>query len=144
MFIVPSKTRSVSARTRASRVVNQREIPNDALVFARALRAAMQAPDVIMLARNARLRNFYPTTLTWQRETGHLLLSLAAHGRRGETIALIIGAFTASQPAAPVHAFSFPGVAGVSLSSTLACRRWTAFADARVRVSWPSTPPFRT
>lgn len=55
-------------------LVSQREIPNDASSFARALRAAMrEAPDVIMLGE---MRDYetVQTALT-AAETGHLLLS---------------------------------------------------------------------
>ena len=77
-------------------LVSQREIPNDACSFARALRAAMrEAPDVIMLGE---MRDYetVQTALT-AAETGHLLLSSLHTVGAAKTIDRIIDTFPASQ-----------------------------------------------
>lgn len=77
-------------------LVSQREIPNDACSFARALRAAMrEAPDVIMLGE---MRDYetMQTALT-AAETGHLLLSSLHTVGAAKTIDRIIDTFPANQ-----------------------------------------------
>ena len=77
-------------------LVSQREIPNDACSFARALRAAMrEAPDVIMLGE---MRDYetVQTALT-AAETGHFLLSSLHTVGAAKTIDRIIDTFPASQ-----------------------------------------------
>ena len=77
-------------------LVSQREIPNDACSFARALRAAMrEAPDVIMLGE---MRDYetVQTALT-AAETGHLLLSSLHTVGAAKTIDRIIDTFPANQ-----------------------------------------------
>jgi len=77
-------------------VVSQREVPNDAPTFARALRAALrQAPDVIMLGE---MRDYetMQTAIT-AAETGHLVLSSLHTVGAAKTIDRIIDAFPANQ-----------------------------------------------
>lgn len=77
-------------------LVSQREVPNDACTFPRALRAALrQAPDVIMLGE---MRDFetMQTAIT-AAETGHLLLSSLHTVGAATTIDRIIDAFPANQ-----------------------------------------------
>ena len=77
-------------------LVSQREIPNDASSFARALRAAMrEAPDVIMLGE---MRDYetVQTALT-AAETGHLLLSSLHTVGAAKTIDRIVDTFPANQ-----------------------------------------------
>lgn len=77
-------------------LVTQREIPNDASTFARALRAALrQAPDVIMLGE---MRDYetMQTALT-AAETGHMLLSSLHTVGAAKTIDRMIDAFPANQ-----------------------------------------------
>lgn len=77
-------------------MVSQREIPNDAPTFSRALRAALrQAPDVIMLGE---MRDYdtMQTAIT-AAETGHLLLSSLHTVGAAKTIDRIIDAFPANQ-----------------------------------------------
>lgn len=77
-------------------VVSQREVPNDAPSFARALRAALrQAPDVIMLGE---MRDYetMQTAIT-AAETGHLVLSSLHTVGAAKTIDRIIDAFPANQ-----------------------------------------------
>lgn len=77
-------------------LVSQREIPNDASTFARALRAALrQAPDVIMLGE---MRDYetMQTALT-AAETGHMLLSSLHTVGAAKTIDRMIDAFPANQ-----------------------------------------------
>ncbi len=77
-------------------LVTQREIPNDASTFARALRAALrQAPDVIMLGE---MRDYetVQTALT-AAETGHLLLSSLHTVGAAKTIDRMIDACPANQ-----------------------------------------------
>lgn len=79
-----------------SALVSQREIPNDAATFARALRAAMrQAPDVIMLGEMRDLETVQ-TALT-AAETGHLVLSSLHTVGAAKTIDRIIDTFPANQ-----------------------------------------------
>ena len=77
-------------------LVTQREIENDTLNFAHALRASLrQAPDVILLGE---MRDFetIQTALT-AAETGHLLLSTLHTLGASKTIDRIIDVFPASQ-----------------------------------------------
>lgn len=77
-------------------MVSQREVPNDAPTFSRALRAALrQAPDVIMLGE---MRDYdtMQTAIT-AAETGHLLLSSSHTVGAAKTIDRIIDAFPANQ-----------------------------------------------
>lgn len=77
-------------------LVSQREIPNDASNFARALRAALrQAPDVIMLGE---MRDYetMQTALT-AAETGHMLLSSLHTVGAAKAIDRMIDAFPANQ-----------------------------------------------
>lgn len=77
-------------------MVSQREVPNDAPTFSRALRAALrQAPDVIMLGE---MRDYdtMQTAIT-AAETGHLLLSSLHTVGAAKTIDRIIDAFPANQ-----------------------------------------------
>lgn len=77
-------------------MVSQREVPNDAPSFSRALRAALrQAPDVIMLGE---MRDYdtMQTAIT-AAETGHLLLSSLHTVGAAKTIDRIIDAFPANQ-----------------------------------------------
>ena len=79
-------------------LVSQREIPNDAATFARALRAALrQAPDVIMLGE-MRDNETMSTAIT-AAETGHLLLSSLHTVGAAKTIDRIIDTFPANQQA---------------------------------------------
>lgn len=79
-------------------LVSQREIPNDAPSFARALRAALrQAPDVIMLGEMRDLETI-KTAIT-AAETGHLLLSSLHTIGAAKTIDRILDAFPAEQQA---------------------------------------------
>lgn len=77
-------------------LVSQREIPNDAATFQRALRAALrQAPDVIMLGE-MRDRETMQTAIT-AAETGHLILSSLHTVGTSKTVDRIIDAFPANQ-----------------------------------------------
>lgn len=77
-------------------LVSQREVPNDAPTFDRALRAALrQAPDVIMLGE-MRDHETMQTAIT-AAETGHLVLSSLHTVGAAKTIDRIIDAFPASQ-----------------------------------------------
>lgn len=77
-------------------LVSQREVPNDAPTFERALRAALrQAPDVIMLGE-MRDHETMQTAIT-AAETGHLLLSSLHTVGAAKTIDRIIDAFPANQ-----------------------------------------------
>ena len=77
-------------------LVSQREIPNDAPTFARALRAALrQAPDMIMLGE-MRDHDTMQTAIT-AAETGHLLLSSLHTVGAAKTVDRIIDAFPANQ-----------------------------------------------
>ena len=77
-------------------LVSQREIPNDASSFARALRAAMrEAPDVIMLGE---MRDYetIQTAMT-AAETGHLVLSSLHTTGAANTISRIVDVFEPTQ-----------------------------------------------
>lgn len=77
-------------------LVSQREVPNDASTFARALRASLrQAPDVIMLGE-MRDQETISTAIT-AAETGHLLLSSLHTLGAAKTIDRIVDAFPAEQ-----------------------------------------------
>lgn len=77
-------------------LVSQREVPDDAATFARALRAALrQAPDVIMLGE-MRDQETISTAIT-AAETGHLLLSSLHTVGAAKTIDRIVDAFPAAQ-----------------------------------------------
>ena len=79
-------------------LVSQREVPNDAATFARALRAALrQAPDVILLGE-MRDNETMSTAIT-AAETGHLLLSSLHTVGAAKTIDRIIDTFPANQQA---------------------------------------------
>lgn len=77
-------------------LVSQREVPNDAATFQRALRAALrQAPDVIMLGE-MRDHETMQTAIT-AAETGHLLLSSLHTVGAAKTVDRIVDAFPANQ-----------------------------------------------
>ena len=77
-------------------IVSQREIPNDAADFSRALRAALrQAPDVIMLGEMRDLDTI--RTAITAAETGHLLLSSLHTVGAAMTVDRIVDAFPAEQ-----------------------------------------------
>ena len=77
-------------------LVSQREIPNDASTFQRALRAALrQAPDVIMLGE-MRDHETMQTAIT-AAETGHLLLSSLHTVGAAKTVDRIVDAFPPNQ-----------------------------------------------
>ena len=119
-------------------LVSQREIPNDACSFARALRAAMrEAPDVIMLGE---MRDYetVQTALT-AAEAGHCC-SPAAHGRRGEDHRPH-HRYLPGQPAAAGSRSAFHGAAGCRQPAP--CADGGRHADAGVRVMTVN-PPFRT
>lgn len=79
-------------------LVSQREVPNDAASFSRALRAALrQAPDVIMLGE-MRDRDTISTAIT-AAETGHLLLSSLHTIGAAKTVDRIVDSFPAEQQA---------------------------------------------
>ena len=79
-------------------LVSQREVPNDAATFSRALRAALrQAPDVIMLGE-MRDQDTITTAIT-AAETGHLLMSSLHTIGAAKTIDRIIDSFPAEQQA---------------------------------------------
>ena len=79
-------------------LVSQREIPTDAVSFARALRSVLrQAPDVIMLGE-MRDTETIRTAIT-AAETGHLLLSSLHTVGAAKTVDRIIDAFPAEQQA---------------------------------------------
>ena len=79
-------------------LVSQREVPNDAATFARALRAALrQAPDVVMLGEMRDL-DTVRTAIT-AAETGHLLLSSLHTIGAAKTVDRIIDTFPAQQQA---------------------------------------------
>lgn len=79
-------------------LVSQREVPNDASTFSRALRAALrQAPDVIMLGE-MRDQDTIQTAIT-AAETGHLLLSSLHTIGAARTVDRIIDTFPAQQQA---------------------------------------------
>lgn len=77
-------------------LVSQREVPNDAATFSRALRAALrQAPDVVMLGEMRDL-DTVRTAIT-AAETGHLLLSSLHTVGAAKTVDRIIDTFPAEQ-----------------------------------------------
>ncbi len=77
-------------------LVSQREIPNDAGTFSRALRAALrQAPDVIMLGEMRDLDTI--RTAITAAETGHLLLSSLHTIGADKTVDRVIDTFPAEQ-----------------------------------------------
>ena len=79
-------------------LVSQREVPNDAATFSRALRAALrQAPDVIMLGEMRDLDTI--CTAITAAETGHLLLSSLHTIGAAKTVDRVIDTFPAEQQA---------------------------------------------
>ena len=79
-------------------LVSQREVPNDAVTFSRALRAALrQAPDVVMLGEMRDLDTI--RTAITAAETGHLLLSSLHTIGAAKTVDRIIDTFPAEQQA---------------------------------------------
>ncbi len=77
-------------------IVSQREVPNDAATFGRALRAALrQAPDVIMLGEMRDLDTI--RTAITAAETGHLLLSSLHTIGAAKTVDRMIDTFPAEQ-----------------------------------------------
>lgn len=79
-------------------LVSQREVPNDAATFSRALRAALrQAPDVIMLGEMRDLDTI--RTAITAAETGHLLMSSLHTIGAAKTVDRIIDTFPAEQQA---------------------------------------------
>ena len=79
-------------------LVSQREVPNDAATFSRALRAALrQAPDVVLLGEMRDLDTI--RTAITAAETGHLLLSTLHTIGAAKTVDRIIDTFPAEQQA---------------------------------------------
>ena len=79
-------------------IVSQRDVPNDAPTFPRALRAALrQAPDVIMLGEMRDLETI--STAITAAETGHLLLSSLHTTGAAKTVDRILDTFPAEQQA---------------------------------------------
>ena len=79
-------------------LVSQREVPNDAATFSRALRAALrQAPDVIMLGEMRDLDTI--RTAITAAETGHLVLSSLHTIGAAKTVDRVIDTFPAEQQA---------------------------------------------
>ena len=77
-------------------LVSQREVPNDAVNFSRALRAALrQAPDVVMLGEMRDLDTI--RTAITAAETGHLLLSSLHTIGAAKTVDRIVDTFPAEQ-----------------------------------------------
>ncbi len=77
-------------------LVSQREVPNDAATFSRALRAALrEAPDVILLGEMRDLETI--RTAITAAETGHLLLSTLHTIGAAKTVDRIIDTFDADQ-----------------------------------------------
>lgn len=77
-------------------LVSQREVPNDAATFSRALRAALrEAPDVVMLGEMRDLDTI--RTAITAAETGHLLLSSLHTIGAAKTVDRIIDTFPAEQ-----------------------------------------------
>ncbi|MBR1683899.1 MAG: PilT/PilU family type 4a pilus ATPase, partial [Clostridia bacterium] len=77
-------------------LVSQREVPNDAATFSRALRAALrEAPDVILLGEMRDLETI--RTAITAAETGHLLLSTLHTIGAAKTVDRIIDTFSAEQ-----------------------------------------------
>ena len=79
-------------------LVSQREVPNDAATFSRALRAALrQAPDVVLLGEMRDLDTI--RTAITAAETGHLLLSTLHTIGAAKTVDRIVDTFPAEQQA---------------------------------------------
>ena len=77
-------------------LVSQREIPEDATSFARAVRAALrEAPDVVMLGEMRDIETI--STAITAAETGHLLFSTLHTLGAAKTIDRVIDAFPAEQ-----------------------------------------------
>lgn len=77
-------------------LVSQREVPEDAKSFARAVRAALrEAPDVVMLGEMRDIETI--STCITAAETGHLLLSTLHTLGAAKTIDRVIDAFPAEQ-----------------------------------------------
>ncbi len=77
-------------------LVSQREIPEDASTFARAVRAALrEAPDVVMLGEMRDIETI--STAITAAETGHLLLSTLHTLGAAKTIDRVIDAFPPEQ-----------------------------------------------
>ena len=77
-------------------LVSQREVPNDAATFPRALRAALrQAPDVVMLGEMRDLETI--RTAITAAETGHLMLSSLHTIGAAKTVDRMIDTFPAEQ-----------------------------------------------
>ena len=77
-------------------LVSQREIPEDASSFARAVRAALrEAPDVVMLGEMRDIETI--STAITAAETGHLLFSTLHTLGAAKTIDRVIDAFPAEQ-----------------------------------------------
>ena len=77
-------------------LVSQREIPEDASSFARAVRAALrEAPDVVMLGEMRDMETI--STAITTAETGHLLFSTLHTLGAAKTIDRVIDAFPAEQ-----------------------------------------------
>ena len=77
-------------------LVSQREVPNDAATFSRALRAALrQAPDVVMLGEMRDLDTI--RTAITAAETGHLMLSSLHTIGAAKTVDRMIDTFPAEQ-----------------------------------------------
>ncbi|MBQ8088627.1 MAG: PilT/PilU family type 4a pilus ATPase [Clostridia bacterium] len=79
-------------------LISQRDVPNDAPTFARALRASLrQAPDVIMLGEMRDLETI--RTAITAAETGHLVLSSLHTTGAAKTVDRILDTFPAEQQA---------------------------------------------
>ena len=79
-------------------LVSQREVPNDAATFSRALRAALrQAPDVVLLGEMRDLDTI--RTAITAAETGHLLLSTLHTIGAAKTVDRIVDTFPSEQQA---------------------------------------------
>ncbi len=77
-------------------LVSQREVPEDAATFSRAIRAALrEAPDVIMLGEMRDIETI--STAITAAETGHLLFSTLHTLGAAKTIDRVIDAFAAEQ-----------------------------------------------
>ena len=77
-------------------LVSQREVPEDAVSFARAVRAALrEAPDVVMLGEMRDIETI--STAITAAETGHLLFSTLHTVGAAKTIDRVIDAFAAEQ-----------------------------------------------
>ncbi len=77
-------------------LVSQREVPEDASTFARAVRAALrEAPDVVMLGEMRDIETI--STAITAAETGHLLFSTLHTLGAAKTIDRVIDAFAAEQ-----------------------------------------------